>query len=97
MNHRLVSVQDRRRGAIIGAQRLALVGGQPSEPPRRKPRAVAISHAPNRSCLTAKIRLTKPKDCPQLPANNLASPGSVKSKFEQQPLRSEIPIAVIVN
>jgi len=55
MNHRLVSVQDRRRGAINGAQRLALVGGQPSEPPRRKPRAMAISPAPIQSCCTAGI------------------------------------------
>ena len=41
---------------------------QPSEPPGRKPRAVAISHAQNRSCCTAENRLTKPRDCPQLPA-----------------------------
>jgi mRNA interferase MazF len=43
---------------------------QPSEPPGRKPRAVAVGPAPMRSCCTAENRLTKPRDCPQLLAKN---------------------------
>ena len=42
MNHRLVSVQDRRRGAINGAQRLALVGS-----PVIQPRIICSGYPPS--------------------------------------------------
>jgi hypothetical protein len=88
IHHLLESKRSVTGGLNQIAQPLALVGSPigdlPCEPLRRKPRAIAISPAPNRSCYTAGIRHLLEPDAASQGGGFEQNAGTVHAFFHRQ-------------